>query len=194
MFHNGNIKIFAGEETDRNRAHNRGDTHMFAHNRKLPVKSLLWRFPNRAAIKMLSLAASEASLSRRLWTTKTNMLLEAANGIRLNTWCYFQPPEHKPGRERVSDPFCLSNIISCKTSEHPGFLTALHAKCFCLNGGRETSLKLQWRHFKMNFTAYTQTVHVFIVKYWTRADMFTNSVDLKFFLNSWNKVHWSCFS
>lgn len=45
--------MFAGEEMDRTHAHNHGDTHMFAHNRKLSVKSVLWRFTNRAAIKML---------------------------------------------------------------------------------------------------------------------------------------------
>lgn len=33
--------MFAGEEMDGTHAHSHGDTHMFAHNRKLSVKSVL---------------------------------------------------------------------------------------------------------------------------------------------------------
>lgn len=45
--------MFAGQEMDGTHAHKHGDMHMFARNRKLSVKSVLWRFPNRAATKML---------------------------------------------------------------------------------------------------------------------------------------------
>lgn len=33
--------MYAGEEMDGTHAHSHGDTHMFAHNRKLSVKSVL---------------------------------------------------------------------------------------------------------------------------------------------------------